>query len=320
VRIQVSAVVLGAALCLAASAPAQPASLSQANAALQAGEADKAVALLNSLPATAESHNLRCRVLYTLEHWNAAVDECQKAVDMDGQNSDFHLWLGRALGEKADRASFLSAYSLGRRVLQEFQKAAQLNPRNAAALADLGEFYYSAPGIVGGGTDKAQEVAEELNRVDPARAHELRAHIAETRKDYTGAEREFKLAIAAGSHPAFQWMSLGSFYRRRQQWDPMESAVESGFRAAQNDRKAGVAIYNGATILIRAGRNFDLAAKMLEGYLNSSSKTEEAPAFVACTKLARLEAQLGDKAAARREKDAALALAEEYKPARDLKF
>jgi len=143
--------------------------LVQANAALQSGEPDLALALLVSLTPSAESHNLTCRVRLTLEQWDAAADECERAVSRDGQNSDYHLWLGRALGEKAERASFLSAYSLAKRVRTEFETAVRLNPRNAEALADLGEFYDTAPGIVGGGDNKALGVASQLDSVDPAR-------------------------------------------------------------------------------------------------------------------------------------------------------
>ncbi|MGH9520385.1 MAG: tetratricopeptide repeat protein, partial [Terriglobales bacterium] len=200
-----TACLAGAALALVLdlSAQAETATLAQANAALQAGEADKALALLHSLPATAEAHNLRCRVLYTLQKWNEAVDECQKATAMDVGNSDYHMWLGRALGEKADRASFLSAFGLGKKVHAEFELAAKLDPRNASALADLGEFDYSAPGIVGGGMDKAQQVAEQLDHVDPIRAAELRGRIAEAEKDFDTAERYLKQAVAKSPHPAF---------------------------------------------------------------------------------------------------------------------
>jgi len=308
------------AATLALAAQAAPAPLTQADAALQAGEADRALALLDALPASAQSHNLKCRLMYALEHWDAAVSECEKAVDMDGENSGYHLWLGRALGEKADRASFLSAYSLAKRVRAEFETAVRLDPRNADALADLGEFYTEAPGIVGGGTDKAEGIAGQLDKINAARADELRGHIAESKKDYGTAEREFRQAIAGSGHPAPQWMTLASFYRRRQRWTEMEAAVQSGLKAAQRDRHAGVALVNGASVLSRANRNLALAAKMLEDYLAGSSKTEEAPAFVVRTRLARLDAQLGDMAGARREKAAALELAQEYKPAQDLKF
>lgn len=308
-----------AALSVAAAQSPKDA-LAQANVALQAGEADTALTLLGSLSASAESHNLRCRVLFTLQHWDEAAGECEKAVKFDGQSSVDHMWLARTLGERADRASFLSAFSMARRAREEFEEAVRLDPRNAEALADLGEFYSAAPGVVGGGSDKAEGIAAKLDRVDPARAHELRGRIAESRKDYGTAEREFKQAISAGEHQSFHWMTLGSFYLRRKSLNEMEEAVQSGVKAAQRERHSGVALYDGASILSRGNRNLVLADKMFEEYLAGASKTEEAPAFEAHTRLARLKAQLGDTAGARQERAKALELAHDYKPALALKF
>jgi tetratricopeptide (TPR) repeat protein len=296
--------------------------LAQANAALQAGEADKALTLLQSVSQSndgaAEAANLECRVRLTLEQWQAAVSKCELAVHIDDQNSGYHLWLGRALGEKADRASFLTAYPLAKRTRAEFEESVRLDPRNADALADLGEFYEQAPGVVGGGMDKAEAVAKQLDGVDPARAHELRAKIAEQRKDYGGAEHEYRQAISAGKHPAAHWISLAGFYRRRARWTEMEAAVHSGETAAERDKAesahAGEALYDGASLLSETHRDPGLAARMFNDYLAGSAKTEEAPAFVAHLRLARLKDQLGDPAAASRERAAAEALANEYKP------
>jgi tetratricopeptide (TPR) repeat protein len=311
-----------AALVFCACAQAQGAGLSEAglsgaNRALQAGEADKALALLEPLveqnPNDAEAHNLECRVWLAIGEPDAAEMECEKAVRLDPDNSYDHLWLGRALGDKADHASFLSAFSLAKRVRAEFEESVRLDPRNAEALASLGEFDTSAPGVVGGGLDKAEAVAALLEKVDPPRAHELRATIAEQRKDYDAAEREYKEAIGVGPHPAYQWMALASFYRRRERWDDMLAAVHSGESAAQRDRHAAVPLYNGASTLIRANRELPLAVKMLEDYLASPNKTEEAPAFVAYARLARLEEQLGNQENADRDRAAATDLAHEYK-------
>lgn len=318
------AALLVAWVTMAAATDAPRQQLAQANLALQAGEADKALALLKSLPPNnetlAETNNLECRVLFTVEQWDRSVDACQQAVNLDGQNSDYHMWLGRALGRKAGQANFLSAFSLGKRVRVEFEEAVKLNSHNADALADLGEFYRSAPGVVGGGLDKAEGVAAQMDSVDPARAHELRGRIAEERKDYGTAEREYKQAITASAHPAFRWTTLADFYRRRQRWTEMESAVQSCVNAAGHDKRAGVPLFDGASLLIDANRDLPRAARMLEDYLVGQAKTEEAPAFAAYTRLARVKVKLGDLAGAKRDQAAALALAREYRPAQELKI
>ncbi len=296
-----------------------PATLTQANAALQAGEADKALGLLRAIPqsdaSAAQAANLECRVRMTLEQWDAAIGACVRAIRMDGQNSNYHVWLGRALGEKADRASFLTAFGLAKRVRSEFEEAVRLDPRNAGALADLGQFYEQAPSVVGGGIEKAESIAAQLESLDQPRAHHLRGQIAEQRKDYATAEREYKQAVTSSPHPGSQYMELARFYRRRQRWNDMEFAIRSGDSVTQRDRVEGLALYDGASLLTETHRDPAQAARMLDDYLAGSPKTEEAPAFAALIRLAQLRDQLGDTAAANRERAAALAMANEYKPA-----
>ncbi len=293
--------------------------LAQADKVFQAGEADKALQLIGSLPqggtGSADAQNLACRIHYALQQWDQAVSECEKSVQLDGQNSDYHMWLGRALGLKAQHASFFSAYGLGKRVLSEFQTAARLNPRNPDALTDLGDFYRSAPGIVGGGLDKAEQVAKQLDGVEPSRAHQLRAEIAESRSDYGTAEREFKEAVSTSAHPALRWTVLANFYRKRKRYSDMEAAIHSAEGAAKKDPRATVALYDGASVLVDAKQDSGTAARLLEEYLASSTKTEEGPAFEAHVRLARMKKQLGDSAGAQQQINEALAQAHDYKPA-----
>jgi tetratricopeptide (TPR) repeat protein len=316
--LRVVAVLLGAALPAVASTQVARQPLAEINADLQSGEADKALALIGSLPQggsnIAQAKFLECRVRYALGQWSAAASACGRAVELDGRNSSYHMWYGRALGERASDASFLSAFSLGKQVHQEFETAVELDPRNAEALSDLGSFDVEAPGIVGGGVDKAGQVAAQLEQLDQARAHQLRAEIASNRKDYATAERELKAAVAASAHPALQLTVLANFYRHRKQWDQMEAAVRSAQSAAARDRSASVALYDGAGVLYEARRNPVLAVKMLQDYLAGSSKTDEAPAFVAYVRLADLQRQLGNNAEAQRDEGAAQALAHEFRP------
>jgi tetratricopeptide (TPR) repeat protein len=294
-------------------------SLTQANADLQAGKADAAVSLLRDAlkadPNDAEANNLICRVEFTLQQFDQASGHCEKAVSLNSQNARYHLWLGRTYGERASRASFLSAFSLAKKTRDEFETSVRLDPKDADALTDLGQFYEEAPGAIGGGMDKAEGTARQLEAIDAARGHDFLGEIAEHKKDLAGAEREFKTALNGAAHPAFQWMALASFYRRQQRWDDMEAAVKSGYAAAGRDKKAAVALFNGASTLARANRQPELAAKMFADYVASPEKTEEAAAFEALTRLAKLHKKMGDMAAAKSDQAAALALAHDYKPA-----
>jgi tetratricopeptide (TPR) repeat protein len=295
------------------------ATLSQANKDLQAGEADQAIALLAPLPTTgdgaAEAQNILCRVRFTLQQWSQAAAECQQAVTLDGQNSDYHMWLGRVLGQQASHASFLSAYGIAKHSLSEMQAAVKLNPKNGPAMSDLGDYYAQAPGIAGGGTDKAQAILVQLDKVDSARAQELRGDIAMAQKDYTTAENEYRQAATVASEPADYWTVLADFYRKRQQWSDLDAAIQNCVSAAAKDKNSSVGLYDGAGVLIAANRNPALAAQMLENYLSSSSLTEEAPAFIAHIRLSRLKQQLGDAVGAKTELAIAAQMAKEFNPA-----
>lgn len=313
------AALLTAATLVCAQIPA--ATLAEANTDLQTGQADKALALLTPLPTSGngadEAQNLLCRVKFQLEQWSAAVTSCQHAVDLNNKNSDYSMWLGRVLGQQASHASFLSAYGDAKKSLAAMQTAAQLNPQNGPALMDLGDYYAQAPGIAGGGTDKAQQVASQLDKVDAARAAQLRGDIAMQQKNYTSAEQYYKQAAAASSTPADDWTVLASFYRGRQEWAPLDSAIQNCAAAAAKDKGPDPGLYDGAGVLITAKRNPQIAAQMLENDLSGTSLTEEAPAFVAHIRLSRLKQQLGDAAGAQQELAAAASLAKEFSPSQD---
>ncbi len=284
---------------------------------LAQGRADHALNLLT--PATAagsrdaEAHQLLCRLSLQIEHWDDAVSACERAVRLDGSSSMNHLWYGRALGEKADRVSFLKAYGLAKRVRTEFETAVALDPHNAEALSDLGEFYTEAPGVVGGGKDKAESVADKLDPLDRARAEGLRGHIAASNKDTTAAEEHFRSAIASSPEPASYWMVLGSFYQHQNDTVRMQEAIHAGLQA-QGAR--GAPLVDASHLLLRAHQDPKEAVRLLRDYLASPDKSEDEPAFRVHLMLSQLLAQQGDSTAAAHEADAAAMLASVYHPTR----
>jgi tetratricopeptide (TPR) repeat protein len=119
---------------------------------LTLGKADDAISLLGSSlaanPEDAEAHNLLCRVYYQEERWDDAIHECEIAVRLKPMDGSYHLWLGRAYGEKADSIHSIKAFGLAKKVRDEFERAVQLDSENVDALSDLGEFYTAAPGLL----------------------------------------------------------------------------------------------------------------------------------------------------------------------------
>jgi tetratricopeptide (TPR) repeat protein len=282
---------------------------------LQQGRADAALQFLQSATAEdnrdAEAEQLLCRLALQLERWDNAMAACEKAVALDGNSSNNHLWYGRALGEKADRVSFIKAYGLAKRVKAEFETAVSLDPRNAEALSALGEYYTEAPAIVGGGKDKAATVARQLDDVDHARAEELRGRIAASNKDTAAAEQHFREAIAAAHRPAGYWMVLGSFYQKQNDVTRMQDAIHSGLEA---DGAHGEALVDAAHLLTRAGQDPQTAIRLLREYLASPDKSEDEPAFRVHLLLATMLNKQGDMAGAAREIQAATAIASVYHP------
>lgn len=319
IRVLTACLAISIGWCGRAQIPA--ATLNEANADLQAGLADKALAILTPLPASGTNadvaQNLQCRVRFTLQQWSQAAAACQQAVHLNGKNSDFYMWLGRVLGQEASHASFFSAYGDAKKSLAAMQTAVQLNPQNGPALSDLGDYYANAPGIAGGGIDKAQSVALQLDRVDAARAAQLRGDMALAQKNYAAAEQYYKQAAAAPAASADEWTVLANFYRSRRQWTDLDAAIQNCVTAAAKDKNGGVALYDGAGVLIAARRNPSLAATMLQNYLSGSSLSEEAPAFIAHIRLGRLKQQLGDAAGGQNEFATAAMMAKEFSPSQD---
>ncbi len=295
----------------AASAETPPQLLAQ-------GRADEAIAALKSRttanPNDAEAWNLLSRAYYRVGLWDPAIEAGKRAVALQPNNAEYHLWLGRQWGLKAENVSFLRAAGAAGNVRREFERAVELDPNHVQARSDLAEFYMEAPGIMGGGKDKARAQVAELEKRDQAAAHWLRARLAEKDNDLAAAEREHRAALQASASAPARWMDLAAFYFRAKRFKEMDDAVA---KALAPPKKPAHLYVDAASLLFQSGRDFPRAAQYLRSYLASSDKTEDYPAFTAHHLLGQILEKQGQRDAARGEHEAALKLASEYKPARE---
>ena len=190
-----------AAIALLVQVPV-PDNLAPAILLYEAGEFQKAADLLQGAPASgrADLSLWLGKSCLRARKWDEAIAALEEAVRLQPSNSINHLWLGRAYGEKASRASAFSAFGIARKVVREFETAVKLDPSNMDARFDLLEFYVEAPGIVGGGKDKATVQASAIASLNARMGHTARARIFEKEKKFDPARAE--LVKATREFPA----------------------------------------------------------------------------------------------------------------------
>ena len=159
-------------LSIAAVARAASTDLEQAEEAYQRTDYKAALnTLLSVSPKNAAVYALIGKAYYMDGQYKNSTGWLEKAVAEDPRNSRYYDWLGRAYGRRAEESSFLTALPYANKTRDSFEKAVALDPVNLEALDDLFEYYLQAPGIVGGGVDKAEGVAARIGRLSEAESH-----------------------------------------------------------------------------------------------------------------------------------------------------
>jgi tetratricopeptide (TPR) repeat protein len=180
-----------AAACAQAAVPTEKAS--QIRDLLRDRKVNAAESAANALvaahPADAEAHALRASVLVARDNPDEAVAAAEKATELAPANSEYQRQLGDTYGFAAMKAGMLGKMSYAKKSRAAFEKAVKLDPKNIAARTSLMGFYQMAPGVMGGGMDKAHAQAAAIKQLDAARGRLAYATLY-------GAEKKYDLAFA----------------------------------------------------------------------------------------------------------------------------
>ncbi len=164
-------------LVLAGTLIASDADLKRAESLYQHTDYTASLQVLKTVQAPdAQTFALMGRDYYMLGDYKKATDCFQNAISREPNDSDFVLWMGRTYGRRAETASPFLAPLNASKARQYFEKAVELDPKNREALNDLFDYYLQAPGFLGGGSAKAEEIAKRIGEVSPAEYHFAQAH------------------------------------------------------------------------------------------------------------------------------------------------
>jgi len=257
-------------------------------------------------PRNGDIHLLLAKSYLELQQHDAAIRSAARAVALDPQNSVFHEWLGRAYGDKADRAGWFSAISLAKKTRKEFQMAVELDEGNFSARQALIEFDCSAPGLVGGGEEKARPHIQKLMELNAAEGHYAAGNCRRQKKDFAAADGEFTRSLENRPKSAELIYDIGDYAMKREQPDRLFSVAEAGERVAPNDPRSK--FYRGVALVLTKEKPQEVE-RLFEEYARRAPKRNGYPsrAWVHAW-LGRLYENRDNLAEAREEFESALQL------------
>jgi uncharacterized protein HemY len=258
--------------CLAwASGP----DLDRANKLYNITEFQQSLEVLQAVPnKDAAVYELMGRNYYGLGDFRKATEALEHSAVLAPGNSTVYLWMGRAYGRRAETSSIVTAPGFANKARQSFEKAAQLNPANLEAQSDLFEYYLEAPGILGGGFDKAAATAAQIARISPAEGYWAQARLAEKRKEFGSAEAHLRRAVEIAPQQISRLIDLARLLTGRGRYQEADMSLAMAEKIAPNSPRL---MFAKADLYIKSKRNLDVARQLLKRYLSSTLTPEDPP-------------------------------------------
>jgi len=264
-----------AAALLAGSLAAASPDLERARALYQHTDYAAALGVLSPMAQKdAEVRQMMGLCYYMQADYKKASEQFEKAVALNPGNSDYHMWLARAQGRRAESASFVMAPVLAVKAREQFERAVELNPRNLEAMSDLFEYYVEAPGFLGGGLDKAAALAARIGALNPAEGHAAQARLAEKQKQYQAAEAQLREAAALSPGQVGRLIDLAKFLAKTGRFEESERTLREAETVAPTAPRL---LFERASIYIREGRNLEAARDLLRKYLQAPLTPDDPP-------------------------------------------
>jgi tetratricopeptide (TPR) repeat protein len=304
--------VAAAMVILAASAYAQngEGGIASFNAQRYADAQRELDAAVRAHPSDARAHLYLGRIAMHETRFRDAITHLEKAAELEPSVAEHRVWLGRAYGQLAVRSSFGKKFGLAKRSRAALERAVELDPTSLDARSSLIQFYLLAPGLVGGSTSRAREHAAELAKQSAFRGALARAWIAEDRKEYDDAAREYRDAIASAPDSLISYWGLAQLWQRGERFDSSFALMDDLINR-RPDAMPAYYYYGRASSL--SGQRLPEAVRALQHYIAYEPREGDPPRSSAHYRLGLVYERMGDREKAKGEFETSLRL----EPTRD---
>lgn len=166
-----------------------------------------------------------------MQAWSAGnLDAALKAADRvlaaEPQNVAYLNAIGGLYCDQAQKASILTRLSWAGRCHNTWERALTIDPKNIDIRLNLIQYYVQAPGIAGGGSDRAKEQAAAIAALDAVRGEIAFGSIARSEKQLAEAERHYRKAAAIDREGIRGPAALAGFYANQKRWKDARAVFE----------------------------------------------------------------------------------------------
>jgi len=156
---------------------------------------------------------------YAERNVDEAVDQLEKAVDLNPNNADYQYGYGAALGEKAQHAGVIKQAFLAPKIKNAFKRAVELNPQHVRARIGLAQYYIMAPSIMGGDEEEGWRQLDEAIKINELEGRFVKASMLARAKKSNEANEEYKTLVASKPKEWRAWKAYGNFCLRNERFD-----------------------------------------------------------------------------------------------------
>lgn len=304
-----------ASLPLAAQSPGLDAGIAAYNARKWPEAHAAFEAVTKAQPRNAEAALWLGKTLMAENKPGDAEDRFAKAVALDPRSSDYQLWLARAIGQQAQQASVLKQPFLARRMKTAVDKAIAIDANNLDARELRWQFYSQAPGVMGGGEDKARDEAAEIMKRSRYRGQFIAMQMAGRAKDEAGVEKAMKALVAEYPDSLRPTNVYATMLADRGRAPEAFALVDAYQKRRPNDP---LAFYQVGRVAAVTGQQLDRGEAALRRYLTLVPAPEPGVPTLSAAhfRLGNIAERRGNKAAARAEYELAVQLDSRNEPAK----
>lgn len=251
------------------------------------------------------------RITFDEKDFESAADYFEEALDTNDKIPDYHNWYGNALGSIAQEANVLRQGILAPKMKNAWEKAISLSPNMLEPRQSLVQYYLQAPGFMGGSTDKAKEMANQILKLDPADGHRQLGNIYLKEKKTMEAEKEFLAAVKINPELI---SVLANFYVSQKEYGKAFNLFEEEAKKHPDNMTAIYQIGRSSAI---SGQRLDRGEECLKKYLAYNPKSNEPSHAGANMRLAQIQEKRGHRVEAKKLYETALRLDGSLKEAKE---